>query len=262
MNIDTIITALNKNADWVDFNYTRDVVMFGDSSQKVTKAGVCWVATIPAIEQAIKKEINFIISHENCFYEEGTMLPKELLEAKKKKMELLKKHNICVYRCHDVWDKIPNVGVSDTWASIIGLPFAPRDIHSYNSFATFESMTVEMIAKKIANALAPFGQSSVTVLGNLNKQVQSCGIGTGAATDVFALVRRNMECVVLSDDGSSNWIAGQYCIDQDIPLILVHHSVSEIPGVKTMVGYLKTLFTDLTVEYLEEGYKYHSISDH
>ena len=167
-----------------------------------------------------------------------------------------------MYRCHDVWDKIPNVGVSDTWASIIGLPFAPRDIHSYNSFATFESMTVEMIAKKIASALAPYGQSSVTVLGNLNKQVQSCGIGTGAATDVFALVRRNMECVVLSDDGSNNWIAGQYCIDQDIPLILVHHSVSEIPGVQTIVGYLQTLFNDLPVEYLEEGYKYHSVSDH
>ena len=82
MNIDTIIAALNKNADWVDFNYTRDVVMFGDSNQKVTKVGVCWVATIPAIEQAIKQDINFIISHENCFYEEGTLLPKELLEAK------------------------------------------------------------------------------------------------------------------------------------------------------------------------------------
>lgn len=261
MKIDEIIAALNKNADWVDFNFTRDVVMFGDANQPVNKVGVCWVATMPAIEQAIKQGINFIISHENCFYEEGTMLPKELLEAKRHKQDLLAKHGICVYRCHDVWDKIPQVGVSDTWSSIIGLPFLKRDIHSYNSFAAFESMSVNSIAKKIAEALAPYGQSSVTVLGNLDKQVRSCGIGTGAATDVFALVRENMECVVLSDDGSNNWIAGQYCIDQDIPLILVHHSVSEIPGVRTMVDYLKNLFTDLSVEYLEEGYQYQIVSN-
>jgi putative NIF3 family GTP cyclohydrolase 1 type 2 len=260
MNISKIISTLNENADWVDFNYTRDVVMFGDADQQVNNVGICWVATIPAIEQAIKHGINFIISHENCFYEEGTMLPKELLEAKQMKKDLLAEHNICVYRCHDVWDKIPHVGVSDTWNSIIGLPFVKRDINSYNSFAFFESMSVEAIAKKIANSLAPHGQKTVTVLGNLNKQVKSCGIGTGAATDVFALVRKGMECVVLSDDGSKNWIAGQYCIDQDVPLILVHHSVSEIPGIKTMVAYLQKKFPDISFEYLDEGYEYQTVS--
>jgi putative NIF3 family GTP cyclohydrolase 1 type 2 len=260
MNISEIISYLNSDAKWVNFNQTRDVVMFGDSSQTVNKVGVCWVATLPAIEQAIKKGMNFIISHENCFYEEGTMLPIELLESRRKKEKLLAKHNICVYRCHDVWDMIPDVGVADTWSSIIGLPFVKRDIRSYNSFAIFESMSVEAIAKKIANALTPFGQPSVTVLGNLNQLVGSCGIGTGAATDVFALVREKMECVVLSDDGSNNWIAHQYCIDNKIPLIIVHHSVSEIPGVRTMVDHLKLKFSDLSVEYLDEGYQYRTVS--
>jgi putative NIF3 family GTP cyclohydrolase 1 type 2 len=261
MNISEIISYLNTDAKWVNFYQTRDVVMFGDSGQTVKKVGVCWVATLPAIEQAVKKGINFIISHENCFYEEGTMLPVELLESRRKKEELLAKHNICVYRCHDVWDMIPDIGVADTWSSIIGLPFVQRDVRSYNSFAYFESMTVEAIAKKIANALAPFGQSSVTVLGDLNQEIKSLGIGTGAATDVFALVRENVECVVLSDDGSNNWIAHQYCIDNKIPLIIVHHSVSEIPGVRTMVDYLKLKFTDLSVEYLEEGYQYQTVSN-
>lgn len=261
MKISEIISYLNMDAEWVNFNQTRDVVMFGDSSQTVKKVGVCWVATLPAIEQAIKKGINFIISHENCFYEAGTMLPIELIESRHKKENLLAKHNICVYRCHDVWDMIPEIGVADTWSSIIGLPFARRDLRSYNSFATFEGMTVEMIAKKIANALAPFGQPSVTVLGDLNQQVKSLGIGTGAATDVFALVREKMECVVLSDDGSNNWIAHQYCIDNKIPLIIVHHSVSEIPGVRKIVGYLELKFPDLSVAYLEEGYQYRTVSN-
>jgi putative NIF3 family GTP cyclohydrolase 1 type 2 len=259
MVINEIISYLNEQAHWVDFNQTRDVVLFGDANQKVSRVGVCWVATIPAINQAIEKGINFIISHENCFYQEGTKLPKELIEAKQKKIELLAKHNICVYRCHDVWDKIPDVGVADTWSSIIGLPFAKREINSFNSFAYFESMTVEKVAEKIARALSPYGQSSVTLLGDKTQTVKSCGIGTGAATDIFSLVRENIECVVLSDDGSTNWIAGQYCIDNGIPLIIVHHSISEIPGIKKIVGYLSEAFSDLHVEYLEEGYQYHAI---
>ncbi len=260
MFIHEIISFLNEGAEWVDFNYTRDVVLFGDPNQEVKKVGVCWVATLPAIEQAISEGINFIISHENCFYEEGTMLPRELLDARKIKEDLLAKHGICVYRCHDVWDMKPDIGVSDTWSSIIGLPFVKRELRSYNSFAYFEPMTVETIAQKIAHTLAPHGQSSVSVLGNIHQTVSSLGIGTGAATDVFALVRKNVECVVLSDDGSNNWIAGQYCVDRNIPLILVHHSVSEIPGIKTMVDYLRKKFTDLSVEYLDEGYRYRIVS--
>lgn len=261
MRINEIISTLNNQAKWVDFYHTRDVVLFGDENQAVKNVGVCWVATIPAIEQAIKKGINFIISHENCFYQEGTKLPKELLDAKQRKMELLAKHNICVYRCHDVWDKIPDVGVADTWSSIIDLPFVKRDLNSFNSFSYFEGMTVKEVANKVAKALAPFGQESVTVLGNLNTIVKSCGIGTGAATDVFSLVRENVECVVLSDDGSTNWIAGQYCIDNKIPLIIVHHSISEIPGIKNIVKYLEIAFPDLSIEYLKEGYQYHIVSN-
>jgi len=260
MEIKEIISYLNKQADWVDFNDTRDVVLFGDSNQQVKKVGVCWVATNSVIQQAIEKGINFIISHENCFYQEGTKLPVELIQAKQEKKEKLEKHNICVYRCHDVWDKIPEVGVADTWSSIIDLPFVKRDVKSFNSFAYFDGISVETIAKKIANALAPFGQSSVTVLGDLNQLVKSCGIGTGAATDVFSLVRENAECVVLSDDGSTNWIAGQYCLDYHIPLILVHHSISEIPGVIKIVDYVKNEFNDVMIEYLNEGYNYHTVS--
>lgn len=261
MKINRIISTLNKEADWVDFNNTRDVVLFGDANQIVKNVGVCWVATIPAIEQAIEKGINFIISHENCFYQEGTKLPKELLESKQKKRQLLEKHNICVYRCHDVWDKIPDIGVADTWSSIIDLPFVKRDLNSFNSFSYFKSMTVKEIAKKIARALSPFGQKTVTVLGDLNQTVKSCGIGTGAATDVFSLVRENVECVVLSDDGSSNWIAGQYCIDNKIPLIIVHHSISEIPGIEKIVDFIRKEFPSLYVDYLKEGYDYQIVSE-
>lgn len=259
MKVNEIISFLNEQATWVDFNDTRDVVLFGDANQAVHKVGVCWVATIPVIKQAIDQGINFIISHENCFYQEGTKLPIEMHVARQEKMALLDEYKICVYRCHDVWDKIPYVGVADVWSSIIGLPFVKREINSFNSFAYFESMSVETIAQKVAQALSPHGQRSVTVLGDLKQVVTSLGIGTGAATDVFSLLREGVECVVLSDDGSNNWVAGQYCVDHHIPLILVHHSISEIPGIKKMADYIGEAFPLLSVEYLAEGYQYSTV---
>ncbi len=261
MKIKDIIEFLNQDADWVDFNNTRDIVLFGDLDQDIIKVGVCWVATMPAINQAIRHGINFIISHENCFYQEGTKLPRKLIEAKQEKKMKLQEHGICVYRCHDVWDKIPSVGVADTWSATIDLPFNKRDLKSFNSFAYFDKMTVSDIAKKVASALAPFGQDSVTVLGNVNQVVSSLGIGTGAATDIFSLIEKGAECVVLSDDGSTNWIAGQYGVDFHIPIILVHHSISEIPGIRSMVGYLKKAYPELEVSYLDEGYHYHTITN-
>ena len=126
MQAQEVIDALNKNATWVNYNQTRDIVLFGDPTQDVTKIGVCWVATIEAIQSAIGQGINFIISHENCFYEESTSPKKAILEARKIKQQLLSNHHICVVRCHDVWDRLPIYGVADTWSQLIDLPFEPE----------------------------------------------------------------------------------------------------------------------------------------
>lgn len=114
MKIKDVIECLKEEGTWVRWNRcTRDRVLFGDDDQEVKKIGVCWVATNKVIEQALKKGINFIISHENIFYTTGTHLETKLVESIEHKKDLLSKGNICVYRCHDVWDSIPEYGVSD-----------------------------------------------------------------------------------------------------------------------------------------------------
>ena len=64
MKIKDVIECLKEEGPWVRWNRcTRDRVLFGDDDQEVKKIGVCWVATNRVIEQALKKGINFIISH-------------------------------------------------------------------------------------------------------------------------------------------------------------------------------------------------------
>ena len=254
-----IINHLNQQGSWVDFDKTRDIVLFGDPNREITKIGVCWVATIPAIESAIQNGVNFIISHENCFYEESTSPRAALLEARKAKMDLLAKHRICVFRCHDVWDRIPEFGVADRWSKAIDLVFESRPVNSYYSYANFKPTPVSDLAKKVAAALKPYGQDSVTVLGDPNQVVSRLAIGTGAITDIFTMIKGGAQCFVTTDDGINNWIASQYCVDFNLPMIIVHHSISEMPGLAGMLEYLRLNIKDIETLYLPENYHYTAI---
>lgn len=258
MKAQVIIDHLHSQGSWVNFDKTRDIVLFGDPSQEVKKVGVCWIVTMNVIKQAALQGINFIVTHENCFYEESTSPHQKLLEARKQKMALLTSHGICVARCHDVWDRMPKYGIPDSWGDAMGLTFEPRPVNSFYKYARFEPTPVEEIAKRIAAGIKPYGQDSVTVLGDPHKLISSIGIGTGAITDVFNMLKEEADCLVVTDDGITNWIHGQYCVDKDIPLILTHHPVAEIPGMMHMVEYLKLNFKDIEITYLDEGYRYHT----
>ena len=168
---------------------------------------------------------------------------------------MLDEGDITVYRCHDVWDMMPLYGVADTWAHDIGFDFEERVINSYNSYANLDNMTLHDVAKRIANALKPYEEDGVVVYGDLNRIVHRIAIGTGAATNIFSMLKENPDVVVASDDGVTNWIAVQWCIDNDMPLILVNHASCEIGGLKNMVNYFHSVLPELETEYLYEGYK-------
>ena len=197
MKIKDVIECLKEEGTWVRWNRcTRDRVLLGDDDQEVKKIGVCWVATNKVIEQALKKEINFIISHENIFYTTGTHLETKLVESIEYKKELLSKGNICVYRCHDVWDSIPEYGVSDVWAKKLGFDFKDRVINSYYQHADIPKQTVSELATHVANVLKVDGEEGVYVFGDVNKEVSHLAMGTGAATNIFDMLEFNPDVVI------------------------------------------------------------------
>ena len=207
------------------------------------------------IEQALEKGINFIISHENIFYTTGTHLETKLVESIEYKKELLSKGNICVYRCHDVWDSIPKYGVSDVWAKKLGFDFRNRVINSYYQCADIPKQTVSQLATHVANVLKDDGEEGVYVFGDENKEVSRLAIGTGAGTDIFEMLEFNPDVVIVADDGITNYKDAQYAIDNDLPMIVVNHAGCEIGGLKNMVNYFNDKLPDLNVEYLDEGFK-------
>lgn len=260
MYITEIIQYLEAQGTWVDWTQTRDYVLFGDANKKIQRLGVCWVATKQVIEQAIEKDIHFIISHENPFYHLATSLPHRVRISAEEKRRLLKEHDICVYRCHDVWDKIPEVGVRDTWAKRLGFT-CEGSIDSYVHHATIDPIKVGELAKHVAHVLHQDGEDGVYVFGNINKEVERVGLGTGAATNIFEMLRQPCDVLIACDDGITNFYQVQYAIDNEIPMIIVNHAGCEIAGIKGMATYLQQQFPSICCAYIKEGYDIHYYVD-
>ena len=255
MQAKDIIKHFEDAGPWVNRQHTRDVVLAGNPEIEVKKVGVCWMMTNKALKLAIDAGVNFIITHENPFYEASTVQHHLYSQSAHAKRMLLEEHSICLYRCHDLWDRIPEVGIADIWARTIGLSFEKRKLSSYNSYAHFPAVSVKEIAKKVAAAVAPYGQQAVQLYGDPEQLVSSLVIGTGAAIDVNnMLMDQPVDAIVTSEDGCKSYEGVQYCLDNNIPVICVNHAQSEMAGLESLVDYLKQQF-DVPCEYLPEGYE-------
>ncbi|MBR0385599.1 MAG: Nif3-like dinuclear metal center hexameric protein [Erysipelotrichaceae bacterium] len=258
MKIKEIIEEIKKEANWVNYSLTRDVILANPQDDlDVDRIGVCWVATYKVLQEAARQGIHFIIGHENFLYVEGTAIYRGYLEDREKKRQLCLQHGITVYRLHDGWDQFPQYGVCDQLGKVLGFPFAPRPVKEFHQYADLQpEMTVKEVAHQIATSLAPYGADYVEVLGDTEKTVHRLAIGVGAISRVPEMNDKGADCFVLADDGCSNWIEQQWCLDNDIPVILFHHSVNEMPGIDGMAQYITDRFPGITPVRLHEGFRY------
>lgn len=260
LKIQEIINCLESQGEWVNRACTRDHILIGDEQRDVQQVYVCWVATLEVIEKAIANDCHFIITHENLFYLNGSSVPTAILEAQRKKMSLLREHHITVYRCHDLWDLYPKLGVRDQWASLLKLSFQP--VSSAKSFLRVSQefdMTVYQLAQHIAECIEPYDEFGVEVIGNLDQKVHRLGTGTGACTDVIEMVKMGADICLVSDDGINNWIHTQWAMDHHIPLIVINHLTSEAPGIEKLSEYLSHQFPTIQFEYIANDYGIHHI---
>lgn len=259
MKIRKILDLLESQGEWVNRNCTRDRILFGDDQKDVDKVIVCWVATNDIIDQAIEQDVHFIITHENAFYMASTSLPTPVYEAQQKKEILLKENDITLYRCHDLWDLYPEYGVRDCWAKVLELNFEAVEGHSFLRYAHDVNMTVKELAHHINERIEPYYQYGIEVIGNLDKKVNRLGIGTGACTDVFEMSTHDVDACLVSDDGINNWIAVQWAMDHDLPLLVINHMTCEAPGIKCLADYLNKELPEVSFTYLPNTYGIHHI---
>ena len=96
-------------ATWVDWENTMDLFMHGDPEVEVAAVAVTWLATNRVLKQAAELGCNFVISHEGAFYPQWVGTPSEDRHHSEKHA-LLDELGITLMRCHDTWDRMPEMG--------------------------------------------------------------------------------------------------------------------------------------------------------
>ncbi len=238
MKVQEVIDYIENLDDFVDKDLTRDTVLYGNVNTEVKKVGVCWIVSNDVIQQAIDNHVNLIITHENMFYKEGTCLNASLRISRRQKMELLEKFNICVYRTHDLWDRLPNLGIADSFVSLLGFKHDQRDKKSFYTKCYVDGLSLEETAAVIADKLSVYGQSAVETFGDRSRVIHTIAAGTGAITNVFEMIHMDCDCYILCDDGITNYSDLLYCADNHICAIIVHHSTVETAGIRNAVQVL------------------------
>jgi putative NIF3 family GTP cyclohydrolase 1 type 2 len=253
---------------WVDWPATVDTFKAGDPDREVRAIAVAWQSQWPALRAAHAAGCDLFVTHEPTFYvhrdDDPGVYADERLAAKR---EWLAASGMVVYRCHDVWDVVPEYGVRDSWARGLGLAGPPlaEDRRRYYGLYAVPRTPLRRLASEIAARVQGIGQGTVQLVGDGDRPVERLAIGTGAACHVprMAALRdpdgRGPEALLVTDDGIRFWADGSWAVDRDLPLLVVNHATAEEWGMRSLAGYLRERFPGVPVHHLPQGCQYETV---
>lgn len=250
MKAGAILKHFQEIGAWVDWDHTIDRILWGDPEREITGIATAWTGTDIAIQEARAKGLNLFITHEHPFLSGymGTPIGDQLTQKKK---DLFDACEMTLLRCHDTWDRMPEYGITDAWAALLGFPTEPRPAESFYKICRVDSLTVEELGATIQERVRLLGQDNVLVWGDPDRRVKRLAVGTGAVTNPPAMIEMGADAMLLTDDGVSFQCAILWGGDADRPLFRVSHGASEKPGMQAMAGYLQRVFPSITVEYVD-----------
>lgn len=253
-----------KIGKWMNWNQTTDTFKIGNPDKKVKKVVVSWKANLAAIEEAIAMNADLFISHESvCANADNSFMGPEIkfaLPTELPKFKKIEKAGLAVYRCHDLWDAFPKIGIRDSWQK--GLDIGENIIvDKYPAYVTqIEPLTVNDLAKHIIKQIKPLRQTGVLVSGNGNKIVSKVGTGTGVTTDPIALRELGADVGIMTDDYYKHVRLGEHARELDFPTIIVNHGVAEEWGIQNLAVYIQKEFPMLEVHHIPQYCPYQIIT--
>ena len=250
---------------WLDRENTVDKIIIGDPEKEIKNIAVTWMSTFDAVKEAVAAGTDMLITHEPTFWQHTNEL--ETMDKDGfdgigcKKKSYIEESGIVILRCHDVWDKMPDIGIPWAWGRFLGFTSAPaavsedKYLHRYD----ISPVPLQTFAESVAAKTASLGESVIQVCGEPNQLVSRIGIGTGCACDPLEMFKLGCDAAIVCDDGTSYWHDIQPAKDAGFPVIRVNHGTSEEPGMIELVNYIKKVFPDITCRHLPHGCCYRQV---
>ncbi len=260
MKANEILNHFLSLADWFDKTATVDRIIMGDPQKDVNKILVTWMSTLQAVEYAVEHGFDMIMTHEPTFWihshELENMKDWEADHVKRKaaeeKKRLIEENGIVIVRNHDVWDRMPDLGIPWALADFLGFKGMPCAVgeegfqHRYD----MEPVKLGVFAKKMASRLALLGEPQIQVFGDLEKEVSRIGIGTGCCCKLDTFSKMGCDAAFVCDDGIWYWQDITWALEAGYPILRINHGTSEEPGMITLAEYINNNLQGISAQYL------------
>lgn len=244
--------------DWVNWDRTCDGILWGDGQIEVTGIAVCWSSNINQLEDAQENGCNLYICHEPLYHYSERM--ENFHQKEVEKNQFLEDSGMVVYRCHDFWDVMPEIGIVDSWSKFLGFVEEPAaKMRFYNAHQLPAGTTLGDLTRQIADKVKKLGQDVVNYIGDPDSNITRIAVGTGAITNFRSMFSLEADVLLLTDDGTRLWESAVWSVDVGIPLILVNHATAEEPGMRNLAIYVKEMFP-VPVHFIPQGCLYGSVT--
>ena len=234
------------------FSSTVDTLKAGSRDIQITGIVTTMFATIEMIRKAIALGANFIIAHEPTFYnhqDETTWLAND--DVYRFKADLLKQHNIAVWRNHDYIHSINPDGVR------MGL-LKQLDWQGYYNAASTNVLMLPAtpLSSLIGHLKQKLFIDKVRYIGDPKQSCQKILLMPGAAggtRQIQAMSKEKPNVLICGE--IQEWETAEYVRDaqakgEKLSLIVLGHIASEEPGSEFMANWLKEKLSGIKITHI------------
>ena len=231
---------------------TVDTFKAGNPDTAVRGIATTVMATMSVLERAAAAGRNFIISHEPTFYghtDSTTEIENDPIYQRK--AELIKKHDLVVWRFHDHWHMRRPEPMAQGFYQAMGWE---KYVQPSGRIVTIPEMTLEAAAKLTREKM---GIKALRLMGDPATKITKVGYMPGYG-QLPAIMRVMADADLVFTGEQREWEGLYYAHDaiaagRPKGVVVMGHAVSEEPGMKVCAEWLKTLITEVPVELIPAG---------
>lgn len=249
-----VIERIQKNVGVTWHSQTVDTFKAGDPDTPVTGIATTMMATYDVLQRAAAAGDNLIITHEPTFYghtDQTAGMVQEHDAVLAAKQAFIEKHRLVVWRFHDHWHERRPDGIQTGMIRALG--WEKFQNAGDNHFFVIPETTLDSLAGGIKRRL---GIRTLRVVGDPAMRVTKLALNPGYPGfpgERHTLQRDDVEVLVMGE--GLEWETIEYGADaaaegRHKALIILGHIPSEQAGMEDCAQWLKTLVTEVPVQFI------------